>query len=136
MEDHMTKLSVTTKLINVLAIMGAAALIPAAALADAPQEINTAVAHAGLAAKAGTIDMVHMHLHHVLNCLVGPGGPGFDAAPGNPCANVGKGAIPDSADAAGKQKLESVAANVRTGIADADIAAAKKVATEAQTALK
>jgi len=64
-----------------------------------------------------------------------PGGNGFDAAPGNPCGQAG-GAIPQTADAATKTKLEGVAASVRAGIANNDIAAAKKVATDAQAALK
>jgi len=123
-------------LIGALALAGTAALVPAAALADAPQEINTAVAHANLAAQAGNLDTVHMHLHHVLNCLVGPGGNGFDAGPGNPCANAGKGAIPDTADAAAKQKLETAATRARAGIADSDTAAAKQAATDLVAMLK
>ena len=56
--------------------------LPTAAFADVAAELTVADQHAGFAAKAATVDMVHMHLHHVLNCLVGPSGPGFDAAPG------------------------------------------------------
>jgi hypothetical protein len=79
--------------------------------------------------------MVHMHLHHVLNCLVGPGGDGFDAAPGNPCGMAG-GAIPQTADAAMKAKLVNAANQVKAGIANADMAAAKKTATDVQAMLK
>ena len=42
---------------------------------------------------------VQAHLHHTLNCLVGPGGDGFDAKQMNPCAQAGNGAIPDAKDA-------------------------------------
>jgi hypothetical protein len=122
-----------TKLI--LAAVATVALVPAAALADGPQAITTAGNHAGLAAKAGNIDMVHTHLHHVLNCLVGPGGQGFDAGPGNPCAAAG-GAIPQTADAATKAKLEAAATQARAGIANADMAAAQKTAGDIQTSLK
>lgn len=117
-----------------LAISGMA-LLPVAALADGPQAIATAVQHSGLAANAANVDAVHTHLHHVLNCLVGPGGNGFDAAPGNPC-NAAGGAIPQTADAATKAKLEAAATEVRGGIANADMAAAKKVATDVQAMLK
>jgi hypothetical protein len=111
------------------------ALAPAA-LADGPQAINTAAAHAGLAAAAGGIDMVHTHLHHVLNCLVGPGGDGFDAAPGNPCANAGGGAIPQTADAGMKGKLMAAATQAKAGIANGDMAGAKKTASDIQGMLK
>ena len=119
-----------------LAFAGLTALLPASALADGPQAIGIAAQHAGLAAAAGNINMMHVHLHHVLNCLVGPGGDGFDAAPGNPCANAGGGAIPQTANAEAKTKLLNVAADVRTGIGTSDMAEAKKIASDAQTALK
>jgi hypothetical protein len=116
------------------AILGAfafAALLSAPALADGPQAIATAKNHAGLAANAANVNAVHTHLHHVLNCLVGPGGQGFDAMPGNPC-NAAGGAIPQTADAATKTKLENAATAARNGIAAADEAAAKKAATDIQ----
>jgi hypothetical protein len=117
------------------AIGGMTALAPVA-MADGPQAINTAATHAGLASQAGGIDMVHTHLHHVLNCLVGPGGDGFDAAPGNPCANAGGGAIPQTADAATKAKLQTAATQAKAGIANSDMAGAKKTAGDIQAMLK
>ena len=110
------------------------ALLPAVALADGPQAIATAKTHSGLAANGANIGAVQTHLHHVLNCLVGPGGQGFDAAPGNPCAAAG-GAIPQTADAATKAKLETAATTARSGIAATDIAVAKKAATDIQASL-
>ena len=127
-------MNLTRTLFCATAFAGMTALAPVA-LADGPQAQGIAANHAGLAANAGAIEMVHTHLHHVLNCLVGPGGNGFDAGPGNPCGQAG-GAIPQTADAGQKAKLETVAASVRGGIANNDMAAAKKVATDAQTALK
>src|SRR5690242_12148990 len=121
---------------NVLA--GAALLslaIPGAAMADAQQAIGIAAQHAGLAANAANMNVVRTHLHHVLNCLVGPGGEGFDAMPGNPCAMAG-GAIPQEASAEAKTKLLNVAQQVRTAISAPDMADAKKVATATQDALK
>src|ERR1051325_1886661 len=124
----------TRTLFCAAAFAGMTALAPAA-LADGPQAIGVAANHAGLAANAGAIEMVHTHLHHVLNCLVGPGGNGFDAAPGNPCGQAG-GAIPQTADAATKAKLETAATQVKAGIGNADMAAAKKTATDVQAMLK
>ena len=114
----------------------AAALIPFVALADGPQEITTATNHAGLASKAGEMAMVKTHLHHVLNCLVGANGQGFDASFGNPCNNQGAGAINDTADAATKAKLTAAAGKVRETIALNDADAAKKGATDIQGMLK
>ena len=116
-------------------VLSGAAFIALPALADGPKAIQTAATHAGLAAKADKVETVHMHLHHVLNCLVGPGGEGFDAAPGNPCGQAG-GAIPQTEDAGEKAKLEAAAAEARKGIADNDLGAAQKVAADLQTELK
>ncbi len=104
--------------------------------ADLKGEIVNAETHAGLAAKAADLDGVHMHLHHTLNCLVGPGGTGFDAKQMNPCANSGNGAIPDTADAAKRKSLEAAAAKATSGIAQANLASAQKDATEAAAMLK
>ena len=127
--------SYTRILAGAFAFAGMTALVPATALADGPQAIGIAANHAGLAAAAGGVDMVHTHLHHVLNCLVGPGGDGFDAAPGNPCGAAG-GAIPQTADAAMKAKLQTAATQAKAGIANGDMAGAKKTAGDIQAMLK
>jgi uncharacterized membrane protein len=41
------------------------------------------------------LQQVTLHLHHVLNCAVGPDGMGFDAAAGNPCKGQGNGFLSD-----------------------------------------
>lgn len=88
--------------------------------------IPRVVTFAGLAANAANIDAAHFHLHHVLNCLVGPGGNGFDAAVGNPCIGTGA-AIPQTADTATRVKLENAAIEVRRGISSNDLSAARNV---------
>jgi hypothetical protein len=103
--------------------------------ADVSGEIATAATHATLASKAGAIDGVQMHLHHTLNCLVGPGGNGFDAKQVNPCAGSGSGAIPDMMDAVKKKALEAAADTARAGIATTDFATAQKDAANAAAAL-
>ncbi|HET7268600.1 MAG TPA: hypothetical protein VFJ15_10870 [Oleiagrimonas sp.] len=62
----------------------------------AHQEVATAHAHALMAQNAETVAKAHTHLHHVVNCLVGPGGKGFDASAGNPCKGQGDGALSDT----------------------------------------
>jgi len=118
------------------AAAAAAMSLPTFALADSHSEIVNAGAHAGYAAAATDIATAHAHLHHTLNCLVGPAGSGFDAKELNPCANAGNGAIPDTADAGKKASLESAAVKARQGIASNDLTAAKKDATDAQDLLK
>ena len=115
----------------------ALALLPLqAAAADLGGEIANAAQHAGLAAQAGDIAGVHMHLHHAVNCLVGPSGSGFDAKEMNPCANSGNGAIPDSATPAQKKALQAAATKAETGIASTDYAAAQKIASDTATMIK
>ena len=109
--------------------------LPASA-ADVKGEIVTAETHAGLAAKASDLDGVHMHLHHTLNCLVGPNGAGFDAKQMNPCANSGSGAIPDTPDAAKKKSLQAAADKAKDGIAQTNIATAQKDANDVAAMLK
>lgn len=113
-----------------------ALLLPAAALADAHSEIVNAATHADLAAQGSGLAAVHQHLHHALNCLVGPGGAGFDPHEMNPCANAGHGAIPDSKNPKTKAMLEAAAAKARAGIAESDIATAKTDATDTEALLQ
>lgn len=117
------------------ALIVCVAVAPGTARADGPQAIATAAQHAGFAAGGSDLPSVKRHLHHVLNCLVGPEGQGFDAGPGNPCGAAGA-AIPQTGDAAAREKLEKTAAAMRAAIAGDDLAAARKAAADAQAALK
>ena len=119
---------------SVLALTGAAALAPAVAQADAAQAMTVAAQHAGYAADQNALGGVRTHLHHVLNCLVGPDGEGFNRDAGNPCAQAG-GAIPQTSDAAMTEKLKGIAAAVTAAIASEDLAAAKEAASEAREML-
>jgi hypothetical protein len=76
-----------------LALVGTWAFAQSAGNPEA--EIKTAMAHAGYAGKADALNSVHLHLHHVLNCVVGSQDKMFDAAAGNPCKDQGNGALPD-----------------------------------------
>lgn len=102
---------------------------------DPAKEISTAATHAGLAVKAADMKMTQTHLHHVVNCLVGPKGKGFDAAPGNPCNGQGNGAIPDTQDKKQKATLTQALAKANAGLKTNDMAAAKKDATDIQAML-
>jgi hypothetical protein len=116
-------------------VIGVAAASSARADADPAKEMATAATHAGLAAKATDMKGTQMHLHHVVNCLVGPKGKGFDESAGNPCKDQGTGAIPDTKDAAQKKVLQHALNRARAGLAAKDMAAAQKDATTAQSIL-
>lgn len=114
---------------KIVLLAAAAALASTPALADVAAQLSVAQNHAGMAAKATDLKMVQTHLHHAVNCLVGPAGAGFNAAAGNPCAKAGTGAIPETTDAAQKAKLEAAVATATPGLAaSADIATAQKAA--------
>jgi len=74
----------------------------AMAAGDPAVELKTAMTHAGFAAKYEALKEVTMHLHHTLNCLVGPQDKRFDAAAGNPCQGQGNGYLPDLKAAKGE----------------------------------
>ena len=126
-----THLSLTGVVAIVLTASSAAALA-----ADPAQEVATAATHAGFAAQATTIQQAHMHLHHTVNCLVGPKGQGFDAKEANPCQKLGDGAIADTVDAPTKAKLTKALASAQAGLKSDDLSAAKKAAVETQADLK
>ncbi len=108
------------------ALLAVPALALAAPLtAAARQQTQMAVAHAGMALGAGTLKLAHEHLHHVLNCLEGPKGKGFDAAFFDPCQGMGQGAIPDAAgDPAAQAGLQAAARLAERGLSTHTLAAA------------
>ena len=104
--------------------------------ADAAKEVQTAATHAGYAADATVLKTVQAHLHHTVNCLVGPKGVGFDAKQLNPCKGQGNGAIPDTADVAKKKQLEAALASAKAGLKATTLAGAKADAQKTAALLK
>lgn len=123
-------------IIVIAAVISGLLTFPIAAYADAKSEIATAAQHAGLAAAAPDLVQTHMHLHHAMNCLVGPQDADFDKTNTNPCAQQGKGAFPDESDAEVKTKLQGAMSAAADGIASKDEATAKKNATTVKTLLE
>ena len=119
----------------IVAVISGLLTFPIAAYADAKSEIATAAQHAGLAAAAPNLVQTHMHLHHAMNCLVGPQDADFDKTNTNPCAQQGKGAFPDESDAEIKTKLQNAMSAAADGIASKDEATAKKHATTVESLL-
>ena len=107
-----------TKLIAVAATAAQTAAVFTAgpAFAGIGEELTIAQTHALLAFRSGGrgergIATAQTHLHHVLNCLVGPGGAGYDVTPPlmDPCAadKSNKGALNDATSPAQKQKIQA-----------------------------
>ncbi len=98
--------------------------------ANAGKEISTATVHAGLAAKQKDIKNVHLHLHHAVNCLVGPKGKEFAKKAGDPCKGMGDGAINDTKDPDMKKQLRTAIETAQAGIASKDLTMARNMANE------
>jgi hypothetical protein len=93
-----------------LAALGAFGVRPAPGAMMGPgDEIKTAITHAGFAEKYDTMKEVSLHLHHVLNCLVGPADKMYDKTAGDPCQGQGKGILPDIKGAMGEDQEYQVA---------------------------
>lgn len=75
--------------------MLAFAMSSADASTNINQELSTAIAQAGKAQKASSVQQADQHLHLVINCLAGANGAGFDKVAGDPCNGQGNGAIKD-----------------------------------------
>jgi hypothetical protein len=114
-----------------------AALLTQPVLAgDLKAEISTAGQHADMAAGAADLNTAHMHLHHTINCIVGPNGAGYDKTQMNPCANQGNGALADATSASTKTNLQNAVNEAQAGLASSDLATAKKDASAASATLK
>lgn len=117
-----------------LLLMG---LVSTAYAADkAEKEMSTAVLHAEFSAKSAQISGVHLHLHHVINCLVGEHGKQFDAAAGDPCKGMGNGAINDAQTPFLKATLGHVLAEAEKGLATKDVAKGQEAALNVRKMLK
>jgi len=110
--------------------------LSARAAEDPAKEVTTAALHAGFAAAAKDMKDVRMHLHHTVNCLVGPAGAGFDTKEANPCKGQGEGAIPDTKDPGKLAALHDALVKANDGLKQNDMAAAQTDARAAQDLIK
>jgi hypothetical protein len=114
---------------------GAIALfVQPASAGDFRQQTATAAAHAGMAAAAAEPGMTKSHMQHVINCLVGPAGDGYDSTQANPCKDQGFGAIPD-APMDKMTALQAALKLAREASAESDPVKARDKAAAAQAAL-
>jgi hypothetical protein len=116
-------------------VVGVMALsVQPAAAGDFKQQAATAAAHAGMAAAASEPGMTKSHMQHVINCLVGPAGEGFDSAQANPCKDQGFGATQD-APMDKMPALQAALKLARQAFAEPDPAKARDKAQAVQAAL-
>lgn len=114
--------------------LAASAAEPAGA---ASKQAQTAAAHAGMALGASDLKMAHAHLQHVVNCLVGPSGKGFDAEAANPCKGMGHGAIVDAkGDAAAEARLHKALDEATQGLQATTLDRAHADAQQAMSTLQ
>jgi len=118
------------------AVAAAAGFSAPVLAADAKGEITTAAQHATLAAQAGNIAGVKMHLHHTLNCLEGPKGADFSKTDMNPCANSGNGAIPDSTNPTTTASLQTAVGQAVSGLKASDLKTAQADASATAATLQ
>ncbi|MGA7964384.1 MAG: hypothetical protein WCB49_00520 [Gammaproteobacteria bacterium] len=126
-------------LMKILAVALVAGAFSAAAFAASPaqQEAATALEHADFAAQANQVATVHLHLHHVVNCLVGEHGKQFYAPAGDPCKGMGRGAIYDvGAHTALKARLEKVLVMAERGLTENKLENARASALHVKQMLK
>ena len=123
-------------IMGVVAAFTAGFPLAAFAQSQATTEVSTAHAHLLMAQSATTLAMAHTHLHHVINCLVGPKGSGFDAAAGTPCKGQGNGALKDAAsDRALEAKLSSALTAAQNGLKSSSLETVQQDAAKAAAAL-
>jgi len=98
----------------------------------ATQELDAARNSAEGARTSKDITGVHEHLQAVINCLVGPEGPGFVASINNPCSRMGHGAIKDVMQDSDESRLLNDALNeARDGLQSTSIDSAHSSAKDA-----
>jgi hypothetical protein len=101
------------------------------------KQASTAAAHAGMALGAADLKMAHAHLQHVVNCLVGPSGEGYDAQQADPCKGMGQGALVDArGDAARESQLQAALAQARQGVKATTVDEAHADAQKAMNSLQ
>lgn len=119
---------------------GSAVAATAMAAGNANKEIATAVIHANVASQVDNLGGVHLHLHHVLNCVLGPHSKQYSAAAEKlsayKCVGLGDGALPDSRDPAVRNDLQRAVTLADGGIEASQFEPAHQAAIEVLAALK
>ncbi len=102
-------------------------------------QLNTAITHAGFAAKGDSLGYIRQHLGHALNCIEGPNGKNFNRAWGHVCQDQGNGILQDLRVAPGGVSsmivLEHADSLAAAGVTRTDLAEARMAARATQALL-
>ena len=131
---------------NTIVVLGmAAALVTGTACASsshdaAVREIAAAQVHARAVQQMPSVATAQVHLHHVINCLVGMDGADYSAAAerlsGTPCKGLGHGAITDSTgDGPLRAALETALTDAQAGLHETSLNLVHADAAKAVAAL-
>ncbi|WP_455380459.1 hypothetical protein [Acidihalobacter prosperus] len=126
------KLFTTLALLMLTLGLGANSL----AAGNSHQEIDKALLHAKFLLKAKTLAHMHKHMHHIVNCLVGKNGNGFNHHFMNPCKGLGNGAIHDENSKLKRTLLKQVDQLASIGLKIKNSAAAHDVGLAIHTLLE
>ena len=95
------------------------------------QELTAAENSAHGARSAKDISGIHEHLQAVVNCLVGPQGPGYVASTNDPCTHMGRGAMMDVLQGSDESRLLNDAlSSAKAGLASTNVDDARAKAKE------
>src|SRR5690242_14301607 len=101
------------------------------------KQVSTAAAHAGMAMGAADLKIAHAHLQHVINCLVGPSGDGYDAQQADPCKGMGQGAMVDAkGDTTQEAQLQAALEYAQQGVKATTVDEAHADAQKAMSSLQ
>ncbi|HKJ88475.1 MAG TPA: hypothetical protein VKA48_08205 [Gammaproteobacteria bacterium] len=124
-------------LIAALPLCALLAVPTAFAGANAGKEISTAIEHANFATQMKQEKKVKMHLHHVVNCLAGPKGRGFNSDFENPCKGMGNGALKDAkGNSKAEKDLKQAFDKAQSGITAHNYKSAHQAAAKVEKKLK
>jgi hypothetical protein len=103
---------------------------------------KTSVQHTKFSQDYNSMKEVTQHLQHVVNCLEGQSGPGFEGGAGNPCQGQGAGMIVDAKKVnkpnyqAAVRWFETADATAKAGLRTKDPDAAKALGQATQIILE
>ncbi len=89
-------------------LVAALALVATVVVAATTPEVQvldqwkTSVQHSKFSQDYSNMKEITSHLQHVVNCIEGSAGPGFEGGAGNPCQGQGSGMVVDAKKAGGK----------------------------------
>lgn len=99
MRPHYFAMGLLVAAVGLVAMGVSAASLPETQVLD---QWKTGVQHTKFSQDYSNMKEITTHLQHVVNCIEGQTGPGFEGGAGNPCQGQGNGMVVDAKKAGGK----------------------------------